>query len=117
MIFLEDVKENTSYETDSNYQMIVDYQNGCKLAMEKLIFSNMGFIKKMADNYYRTISDNKIYEFEDVINSCVVGFIEAAKKYDITKKHKTKFSTFAFYYMRMEILNEIYGTTKKEPVK
>lgn len=99
---------------DKNYQMVKDYQNGNELALEKLVFSNMGFINKVANNYFRTIVDKKVYEYDDVMNSCVIGFIEAVKVYDTSKNFKAKFTTFAFYYMRMEILNEIYGHSQKE---
>ena len=58
----------------SNEELVKLYQEGNKKALNDLIEQKIGVIKKIANKYNGI---NKILEFDELVNSGVIGFIYA----------------------------------------
>lgn len=95
----------------TNEELVLLYQQGNNQALEALIDNNGGIIRKIATNFYGI---NKIIEFDDLIQSGVIGLIAAVKKYDINMENKAKFITYAFHYIKREIVSCVNGRSFKD---
>ncbi len=71
-------------------------KKGDKLAMEKLINANYGFIYKCALKY-----SNYGIPIEDLVSEGILGLMQAIKRFDLRKK--VKLLTFAAYYIENAI--------------
>lgn len=94
----------------TNEELVVLYQEGDKQALESLIKSNTGIVRKIALKYNAL---NKLLELDDLIQSGTMGLIAAANKYDITMKNRANFITYAFHYIEREIYNCVNGRSSK----
>lgn len=81
---------------DKLMKLIKKAHNGDNKAREDAIIHTMGLVIFFAKRY--TWSD---VEFQDIVQSGMIGLIKAIDKFDITKK--VKFSTYAFYWIRTSI--------------
>lgn len=95
----------------TNEELVLLYQQGNSQALETLIDNNGGIIRKIANKFYGI---NKIIEFDDLIQSGVIGLIAAVKKYDINMENKANFITYAFHYIKREIVSCVNGRSSKE---
>lgn len=95
----------------SNEDVVLLYQQGNKNALECLIESNMGIIKKIAMKYNNL---NKLIELDDLIQVGVIGLINAANRYDDALENKASFITYAFHHMSREIKTCVNGRTSKD---
>ncbi|WP_163328086.1 sigma-70 family RNA polymerase sigma factor [Desulfurobacterium thermolithotrophum] len=68
---------------------------------KELIIENLPLVKKIANKIYRRLPENAV-EFEELVNTGVIGLIKALDNYDETK---AKFSTYAYIKIRGEILD------------
>ncbi len=68
---------------------------------KELIEENIPLVKKIANRIFRRIPEGTI-EFEDLVNTGIIGLIKAANNYD---KSKARFSTYAYIKIRGEILD------------
>ncbi|ADY73862.1 RNA polymerase, sigma 28 subunit, FliA/WhiG subfamily [Desulfurobacterium thermolithotrophum DSM 11699] len=68
---------------------------------KELIIENLPLVKKIANKIYRRLPENAV-EFEELVNTGVIGLIKALDNYD---KTKAKFSTYAYIKIRGEILD------------
>lgn len=94
-----------------NEELVILYQQGNKKALENLIDNNSGIIKKIANKFYGI---NKLIEFDDLIQVGVIGLITAAKKYDNNLEKKANFITYAFHYIKREIVSCVNGRSSRE---
>ncbi|BDU86956.1 sigma-70 family RNA polymerase sigma factor [Clostridium perfringens] len=85
----------------TNEELIVLYQQGDKRALDKLLENNDKLIYKIASKFYSE-KINAI-EFDDLLQEGRIGFILACSKYDIEYIKKTKFITYAFYWIYQKI--------------
>ena len=85
----------------TNEELIVLYQQGDKRALDKLLEKNDGLIYKIASKFYSE-KINAI-EFDDLLQEGRIGFILACNKYDCEYIKKTKFITYAFYWIYQKI--------------
>ena len=95
----------------SNEELVKLYQEGNKKALNDLIEQNIGVIKKIANKYNGI---NKILEFDELVNSGVIGFIYALQKYDFNNEKKAKFITYAVYYINRYICSCVNGWNNKD---
>lgn len=98
-------------ESMSNEELVILYQQGDKQALESLIDNNGGIIRKISNKFYGI---NKMIEFDDLIQVGVIGLIAAAKKYDINMENKANFITYAFHYIKREIISCVNGRSSKD---
>lgn len=94
-----------------NEELVKLYQEGNRQALEELLESNRGIINKIANKYLRVA---KGHEFDDLFNSGVIGFINAAKRYDFNNEKKASFITYAIHYINRFIYDCVNGKSDKE---
>jgi RNA polymerase sigma factor for flagellar operon FliA len=68
---------------------------------KELVLEHLPLVKKVANKIYRRIPEGAV-EFEELVNTGVIGLIKAIEKYD---EKKAKFSTYAYIKIRGEILD------------
>lgn len=95
----------------SNEELVLLYQQGDKEALESLIESNEGIVKKISNKFYGI---NKMVEFDDLVQAGIIGLINAASKYDNNLKDRANFITYAFQYIKREIFSCVNGRSEKE---
>ncbi len=66
-----------------------------------LVMEHLPLVKKIASKIYNRIPDG-IVDFEELVNTGVIGLIKAIERYD---SNKAKFSTYAYIKIRGEILD------------
>jgi RNA polymerase sigma factor for flagellar operon FliA len=85
---------------------------------DEIILENLPLVKKVASKIYYKLPDCDI-EFDDLVNTGIIGLIKAIDKY---KEGKAKFSTYAYIKIRGEILDylrslEIVPRSVKDKIK
>lgn len=95
----------------TNEELVKLYQDGNKQALDELLEKNRGIINKIANKYLRA---TKEHEFDDLFNSGVIGFINAAKRYDFNNERKASFITYALHYINRFIYDCVNGRSDKE---
>lgn len=98
----KDVFEFLSKEEELD--LIKKAQNGDKKAVERLVMANYGFIISNASKW-----QNQRTSLEDMVESGIVGFIEAIKKFKTDKN--VRLVTFAYYHMMNEFNHEVMDCT------
>ncbi len=68
---------------------------------KEIILENLPLVKKIAGAIYRRIPEG-VVEFDELVNTGVIGLIKALDKYD---EKKSRFSTYAYIKIRGEILD------------
>ncbi len=66
-----------------------------------LVMEHLPLVKKIASKIYNRIPDG-IVDFEELVNTGIIGLIKAIERYD---SNKAKFSTYAYIKIRGEILD------------
>lgn len=94
----------------TNEELVVLYQEGDKQALESLIQSNEGIVRKLANKYNGL---NKLIEFDDLVQSGTIGLIAAADRYNITMENRANFITYAFQWIEREIYNCVNGRSSR----
>lgn len=97
----------------SNEQLCLLYQQGINFAIEVLIEKNKKFIWSRAIKYSKCY--NHKLDCEDLVQYGIIGFMEAAKRFDL--KRKTKFITYATWWVDQQMCRGIikYGFTVRIP--
>ncbi|EJT6560044.1 sigma-70 family RNA polymerase sigma factor [Clostridium perfringens] len=85
----------------TNEELVVLYQHGDKKALDKLLENNDKLIYKVASKFYSDKTSS--IEFDDLLQEGRIGFILACNKYDCEYIKKTKFITYAFYWIYQKI--------------
>jgi len=85
---------------------------------DEIILENLPLVKKVASKIYYKLPDCDI-EFDDLVNTGIIGLIKAIDKYN---EGKAKFSTYAYIKIRGEILDylrnlEIVPRSVKDKIK
>ncbi len=89
-----------------------------KKTKEELVLEHLPLVKKVAAKIYHKLPDCDI-EFDDLVNTGIIGLMKAIDKYD---ERKAKFSTYAYIKIRGEILDflrslEIVPRSVKDKIK
>ena len=85
----------------TNEELVVLYQQGDKRALDELLEKNDKLIYKIANKFYSDKTSS--IEFGDLLQEGRIGFILACNKYDCEYIKKTKFITYAFYWIYQKI--------------
>ncbi|XZJ90126.1 sigma-70 family RNA polymerase sigma factor [Clostridium perfringens] len=85
----------------TNEELVVLYQQGDKRALDELLENNDKLIYKIASKFYSDKTSS--IEFDDLLQEGRIGFILACNKYDIEYIKRTKFITYAFYWIYQKI--------------
>ena len=101
--FFKDIDKYKIYSGDEQIQLAREALAGNKKSREKLITSNLRFVITCAKKY-----TNQGVPLIDLINAGNYGLCLAIDNYDPDKGYK--FLSFAVWYIRREILKEIYNT-------
>jgi len=96
----------------NNEELVREYQEGSKQALEKLIEQNTGIIRKIAGKYSKVCSRG--IEFDDLFQSGVIGLMSAAKMYKFDLENKAKFITYAAHYINRWICRCVNGRSEKD---
>jgi RNA polymerase sigma factor (sigma-70 family) len=95
----------------TNEELVLLYQQGDKQALESLIETNIGIVRKLANKFYGI---NKMVELDDMVQVGTIGLINAASKYNNDLENKAGFITYAFQYIKREIFSCVNGRSEKE---
>lgn len=101
--FFKDIDSYKIYSGDEQIQLAREALSGNSKSREKLITSNLRFVITCAKKYV-----GLGVPLIDLINAGNYGLCLAIDKYDPDKGYK--FLSFAVWYIRREILREIYNT-------
>lgn len=101
--FFKDIDRYKIYSGEEQIQLAKEALTGNKKSREKLITSNMRFVITCAKKYV-----GQGVPLVDLIQSGMVGLCLAIDNYDPDRGYK--FLSFAVWYIRREILKEIYNT-------
>lgn len=85
-----------------NERYVLEYNNGDAQALSKLIKANSGLVHNFANRYSSYLGSGLTKE--DLVQAGYIGLIKAVKRYD--SKRDNKFSTYAYWWIRKEILDE-----------
>ena len=85
---------------------------------DQIVLEHLPLVKKVAAKIYHKLPDCDI-EFDDLVNTGIIGLMKAIEKYD---ERKAKFSTYAYIKIRGEILDylrslEIVPRSVKDKIK
>jgi len=101
--FFKDIDKCKMYSGDEQIELAREALAGNSKSREKLINSNLRFVITCAKKY-----TGQGVPLVDLIQSGIVGLIQAVSNFDPDKGYK--FLSFAVWYIRREILKEIYNT-------
>lgn len=82
--------------TKTNEELIRDYKNGDKEAINKLILKNMKFIQYMV-----SLHKNSSIYYDDLVEYGIIGLTKAINTFDETKN--IQFTTYASFWINREI--------------
>ncbi len=69
---------------------------------QKIVLENTPLVKKVASKIFFKLPKDSAIEFDELVNTGIIGLIKAIDRYD---KEKAKFSTYAYIKIRGEILD------------
>ena len=101
--FFKDIDKYKIYSGDEQIELAREALKGNDVAREKLITSNLRFVVTCAKKY-----TGQGVSLIDLIQAGMLGLSLAVRNYDPDKGYK--FLSFAVWYIRREILKEIYNT-------
>lgn len=103
---LKDIRELETIKTKAEEkELFKRMEQGDNIARDTLILSNMKMVYQLAGQY-----SHPTLEFSDMVNEGVLGLLTALDKYNT--KSNTKFSTYAWYWVRQHITRAIYTSTR-----
>lgn len=85
----------------TNEELVKQYQEGDKQALEIIIENNKGLVYKVAKKFY-TSKTNSI-SCEDLIQEGYLGLMRAAEMYKYDYDNRASFSTYAFQWIFQKI--------------
>jgi len=98
--YLKDITKFGLIDSTEEIRLAQEIKKGNKVALSKLIKSNLRFVISVAKQY-----QNMGLEFEDLISEGNIGLVKAAEKFDETKGFK--FISYAVWWIRQSILKAI----------
>lgn len=101
--FFKDIDKLKIYSGEEQMELAREAKKGNEVAREKLINSNIRFVITCAKQY-----TGQGVPLVDLIQSGITGLIQSIENYNPDMGYK--FLSFAVWYIRREILREIYNT-------
>jgi len=108
--FYEEATKCKPLPRKEQLELIKKAQKGDKLAMDKLIRSNLRFIIKIAHKQAAKYPNSAI-SLSDLISEGIMGFIEGVKRFDISKNVTPL--TYIGYWIKIYI-SKLFNTSIKE---
>ncbi len=99
-IYLKEIKEIPLLKGDEEQKLALKIKNGDKIALDKLIQSNLRFVVNIAKEY-----QGKGLTLSELINEGNYGLIIAARKFDPDKN--VKFISYAVWWIRQSIMKAV----------
>lgn len=103
-------KKSENLKNKEEVELLKRIQRGDREAEEKFLKMNQGLVVSIAKKYAFTPDI-----LEDLISEGNIGLLEAIKKFD-PKKH-TKFSTYAYFWIKRYVMRAIAKESFKVPEK
>lgn len=101
--FFRDIDKYPIYSGEEQVQLAREAKSGNEKSREKLINSNLRFVVTCAKKYV-----GQGVPLLDLIQAGLLGLIQSIENYNPDRGYK--FLSFAVWYIRREILKEIYNT-------
>lgn len=98
--YFREISKYPPISTEEEKELINKAKKGDKLALEKLILSNLRFVVEIASKY----KDMGV-PFEDLINEGNMGLIKAVEHFDPEKG--VKFLSYAIWWIRQSIMKNL----------
>ena len=101
--FFKDIDKYKIYPSEEQIKLAAEAKKGNDKSREKLINSNLRFVVTCAKKYV-----GQGVPLMDLIQAGILGLIQSIENFDPDRG--IKFLSFAVWYIRREILKEIYNT-------
>lgn len=98
--YLKRIGKNSLIKAEEEIELGRQIRSGDKVALSKLITSNLRLVVSIAKRYR-----NQGLDMEDLVQEGNVGLIHAARKFDPTKG--ARFSTYATWWIRQAVMRAI----------
>jgi RNA polymerase primary sigma factor len=103
--YFRDITKYTMITAGEEVELSERIRQGDKIALEKLVVSNLRFVISVAKQY-----QNQGLSFSDLINEGNLGLIKAAQRFDETRGFK--FISYAVWWIRQSIIQAISEQTR-----
>jgi len=104
-LYLNDIKDIKVLSTEEEKYL---FENFNPENRKKIIESNLKLVVALSREYYNIPFESLTYM--DIIEAGNIGLIKAVERFDYKKGYK--FSTFASYYIKSQIIKEIYKNNR-----
>jgi len=99
-LYLKEISRYKALPIEEEAQLAIRIRNGDRLALDRLVKSNLRFVVSVSRNY-----QNQGLPLVDLINEGNLGLIRAAKRFD--EKKNFKFISYAVWWIRQAILQAL----------
>lgn len=110
-LYYDELAKLPTLSNDKIDELFLLLEKGDKEASKKIIEANLKLVVHYAKYYQKLIADSDILELEDLISSGNIGLIKAVEKFNLSKK--TRFSYYAGWWIKKEILDFINANNKQ----
>ena len=104
-LYLKDIKDIKVLSTEEEKYLFKNFNPENR---KKIIESNLKLVVALSREYYNIPFESLTYM--DIIEAGNIGLIKAVERFDYKKGYK--FSTFASYYIKSQIIKEIYKNNR-----
>ena len=104
-LYLNDIKDIKVLSVEEEKYL---FENFNPENRKKIIESNLKLVVALSREYYNIPFESLTYM--DIIEAGNIGLIKAVERFDYKKGYK--FSTFASYYIKSQIIKEIYKNNR-----
>lgn len=98
----------------NNEELIALYKSGDIGALEQIIIRNERLVNYIVNRCTWVIREYFFIELSDLQQEGFIGLILAVDKYDLTRKDRSSFATFAFLLIKQRVLSYIKKTYKNK---
>ena len=98
--YLNDISKYDVLTADEEYNLFLEFRNGCEKALDGIVRHNLRFVVSVAKKY-----QNMGLSLSDLINEGNLGLIKAARRFDVTRGFK--FISYAVWWIRQSILQAL----------
>lgn len=103
--YFDDLSKIEGLSQSELVELMQQFHQGDIMAFNKLIESNLKLVIHYAKQYWKSIKDHKMIEFDDLVSEGNLGLITAIKNYDTTKE--IKFAYYSGFWIKKAIIDFI----------